>query len=86
MKNYVLIFFLFMTFFLINCSSENQTDPNLRVMTFNIRLNVASDSLNAWPYRKDNVAAMFHFHHADLVGIQEGLPEQVSDLAEGLPE
>jgi endonuclease/exonuclease/phosphatase family metal-dependent hydrolase len=55
-------------------------------MTFNIRLNVESDSLNAWPYRKDNAASMIRFHHADIIGLQEALFDQVKDLADRLPD
>lgn len=54
-------------------------------MSFNIRVNVQSDSLNAWPYRKEIAASMIRFYHADIIGIQEALFEQVEDLAERLP-
>jgi endonuclease/exonuclease/phosphatase family metal-dependent hydrolase len=60
--------------------------PTLRVMTFNIRYNTAADSAHAWPYRRDWVASTVRFHEADLLGIQEALPDQVSDLAERLPD
>lgn len=55
-------------------------------MTFNIRLNTASDSLNAWPYRKDNVAAQILFHDVHLLGVQEALHNQMVDLKERLPQ
>jgi endonuclease/exonuclease/phosphatase family metal-dependent hydrolase len=55
-------------------------------MTYNIRLNLASDGPNAWPHRKESVASLIRFHGADLVGLQEALPEQLRDLAELLPE
>lgn len=57
----------------------------LRVMTFNIRLNTASDSLNAWPYRKDKVASQILFHKVDLLGVQEALHDQMMDLQQRLP-
>ncbi len=60
--------------------------PPLRVMTFNLRLNIASDGPNAWPHRRDMVASMVRFHRADLVGVQEALPDQLSDLDALLPE
>lgn len=59
---------------------------DLNVMTFNIRLNTASDSLNAWPYRKDNVAAQILFHDVHLLGVQEALHNQMVDLKERLPQ
>ncbi len=54
-------------------------------MTFNIRLNLSSDRENAWPHRKEAVASMIRFHGADLVGVQEALPEQLEDLDARLP-
>jgi endonuclease/exonuclease/phosphatase family metal-dependent hydrolase len=59
---------------------------SLTVMTFNIRLNVASDSLNAWPYRKDKVASQILFHKIDLLGVQEALHDQMIDLEDRLPQ
>jgi endonuclease/exonuclease/phosphatase family metal-dependent hydrolase len=64
-------------------SSEAQQPLN--VMSFNIRLNTASDSLNAWPYRKDNVASQILFHEVHLLGVQEALHLQMTDLEERLP-
>lgn len=59
---------------------------SLNVMTFNIRLNVASDSLNAWPHRKDLVVSQVMFYDIDILGVQEAKPEQMADLAKLLPE
>lgn len=53
----------------------------LNLMTFNIRLHVASDSLNAWPYRKDHAAAQILFHDTHILGVQEALHDQMTDLA-----
>ncbi len=61
------------------------SEAQLNVMTFNIRLNVASDSLNAWPYRKDKVASQILFHEVQLLGVQEALHDQMMDLKERLP-
>lgn len=58
----------------------------MQVMTFNIRMNTAADSLNAWPYRKDKVAAQILFHQATVVGVQEALHDQVMDLKDRLPQ
>ncbi|RYY56674.1 MAG: endonuclease/exonuclease/phosphatase family protein [Chitinophagaceae bacterium] len=52
----------------------------LKVMSFNIRLNVTSDSLNAWPYRIDKVVSQVVYHEVDLLGVQEARPEQMVDL------
>lgn len=56
----------------------------LNVMTFNIRLDIAVDSLDGWPYRKDLVAGQILFHEAHIVGVQEALPGQMMDLQQRL--
>lgn len=50
------------------------------VMTFNIRLDVASDSVNAWPNRRDDVGLMLRYYAPDLIGMQEVRPNQLADL------
>ena len=57
----------------------------LRVMTFNIRYDTPSDGPNAWPHRRDWVAALVRFHGADVVGVQEALAHMLSDLDARLP-
>ena len=58
----------------------------IRAMSFNIRYDEPKDNENAWPKRKDLVAALIRFHHADLVGVQEALKGQLDDLKNLLPE
>jgi endonuclease/exonuclease/phosphatase family metal-dependent hydrolase len=58
---------------------------DLNVMTFNIRLNTKADSLNAWPFRKDKVASQILFHQAHILGVQEALHDQMTDLQQLLP-
>lgn len=58
---------------------------DLKVMSFNIRLNTKSDSLNAWPYRKDKVASQILYHEVHLLGVQEALNDQMEDLKARLP-
>ena len=57
----------------------------LKTMTYNIRLDVASDGENAWPERKDFIVSQLQFHEPDVLGTQEGLPHQVKYLTENLP-
>lgn len=68
---------------LISITVQSQ---ELNVMTFNIRLNVKSDSLNAWPYRKDKAASQILFHNVHLLGVQEALHEQMVDLGNSLAQ
>lgn len=56
-----------------------------RVVTFNIRLNTASDGADAWPNRKEAVAKLIR-ERADLAGLQEVKPEQRAWLKEQLSE
>lgn len=53
---------------------------NYKVMTYNIRLDVASDGENSWGNRKDKVVDLLQFYEPDIFGIQEGLPHQVHYL------
>lgn len=71
---------------LIFTVTELSAQQPLHVMTFNIRLNVASDSLNAWPYRKDKLASQVLFHKTELLGVQEALHDQMIDLGVRLPQ
>lgn len=70
---------------LVSCNDSKQTYP-LNVMTFNIRLNTASDSINAWPNRKEVAASMIKFYDVDVLGTQEVLQDQLDDLCARLPE
>lgn len=58
----------------------------LRAMAFNIRYDNPGDGENAWPARKLKAASMFRFHAADVVGVQEALIGQMTDLRTALPE
>jgi endonuclease/exonuclease/phosphatase family metal-dependent hydrolase len=58
---------------------------SLRVMTYNIRLDLASDGVNAWANRRQWVAAQVLWLRPDIFGMQEVLPNQKADLAAALP-
>lgn len=57
-----------------------------KIMTFNLRQNVPSDGENAWPYRVKVVADVIRSHDCDIVGIQEGLYDMLTELEAWLPE
>ena len=59
--------------------------PPLRVMTFNLRFDTPSDGPNAWPHRRDWVAALVRFHAPDALGVQEALAHMLADLDARLP-
>jgi endonuclease/exonuclease/phosphatase family metal-dependent hydrolase len=58
----------------------------VELITYNIRMNTSGDGEHAWPYRKDDVAALFRFHRADIFCVQEALPEQMDDLQAAFPD
>lgn len=57
------------------------TPPAINIATYNLRLNVVSDGANAWPQRRDALRALIRYHEFDIVGTQEGRPDQIDDLA-----
>jgi endonuclease/exonuclease/phosphatase family metal-dependent hydrolase len=67
-------------------SGETEKDRSFNIMTYNIRMNTPGDGVNAWPLRKDKVVGLIQFHQADIFGVQEALPLQMSDLKASLPE
>jgi endonuclease/exonuclease/phosphatase family metal-dependent hydrolase len=76
MKNITIIIGLIAT---VNIQSQE-----LNVLTFNIRYNTKNDSLNAWPYRKDNAASQVLFHHVHILAVQEALHDKMIDLSQSL--
>ena len=55
-------------------------------MSFNIRLDVESDGVNQWDNRKDGVVFLIKEEKPDILGIQEGLPQQIKYLSNQLDE
>lgn len=71
-----------------SCKSQPsaQNGQPLEVMTFNVRLDIPSDSVNNWNYRKDDACRMIAYYSPDLLGMQEVLHNQMEDLKRGLPQ
>ena len=53
---------------------------SLKLMTYNIRLDVESDGENKWSNRKDYFASQIKFYEPDIFGVQEAKPNQVADI------
>ena len=53
----------------------------IKLMTYNIRLDVAVDGENDWTHRKDFFASQIQFYEPDIFGIQEAKPNQVIDIS-----
>lgn len=58
----------------------------LKVMTYNIRLDIDSDGVNDWTHRKEFFNAQILFYAPDIFGIQEAKPNQILDIATALPQ
>lgn len=56
------------------------TAQNVKVMSYNIRLDVASDGENRWNNRKDMLIAQVLKLSPDFMGVQEALPQQIDYL------
>ena len=91
--NYLLRFLSLLSLLLLIFSRAGAQVPaecreaeEVTFMTYNIRLDVATDGENAWPRRRDFLASQVRFHRPDVLGIQEGLPGQVAWLNEHLTE
>ena len=52
----------------------------LRVMTYNIRVDIPVDTTNGWNNRKGAVAALINFYKPDILGVQEALKHQLQDI------
>lgn len=58
----------------------NTTAQHTKVMTYNIRLDVAIDGENRWNNRKEMLAGQVKFYEPDFLGVQEALPNQMQYL------
>jgi endonuclease/exonuclease/phosphatase family metal-dependent hydrolase len=54
---------------------------SLKIMTYNIRLDVSSDGENDWTHRKDFFTSQIQFYEPDVFGVQEATPNQVVDIS-----
>ena len=71
--------FLFFAFPLCVFSQQE-----IKLMSYNIRLDVASDGDNRWDMRKDRVAGLMNYYAADFIGGQEVQLHQLKYLIENL--
>lgn len=69
----------------ISAGLAEEPENAVKVMSFNIRYNNPADGPNAWPHRKDWVAAIIR-EQADVAGLQEVRKGQLDDLKQRLPD
>ena len=70
----------------LTCSSAFLNAQSLKVMTYNLRLDLDSDGENSWTNRKVFLESQIQFYEPDIFGVQEAKPNQVIDLENALPQ
>lgn len=78
MKKFIVTILLFVSFLFATAQTE------IKVMSYNIRLDVASDGENRWDARKDKVAGLMNYYEADFIDGQEVQHHQLKYLSEKL--
>lgn len=58
---------------------------NLAIMSFNIRRGTAHDRRNHWTYRRNLVYKILNQYHPNVLGLQEALDFQISEIGAMLP-
>lgn len=66
----------------ISCNNSDKKERDLKVATFNLRMDTPKDGDNAWSHRKEIVKGLIRFHDLDLIGTQEGFQHQLADILE----
>ncbi|TCO30944.1 endonuclease/exonuclease/phosphatase family metal-dependent hydrolase [Pedobacter psychrotolerans] len=77
MKTFKILFSLLL---LSTMAFAQQKGAPINIISYNIRYNNPDDGVNAWPNREQNVKALVKFHDADVLCVQEALPEQFDAL------
>ncbi|KOH45412.1 endonuclease/exonuclease/phosphatase family protein [Sunxiuqinia dokdonensis] len=70
---------------LLATATSTTFSQTAKVVTYNIRLNTPDDGENAWPNRKHLVTDLLRFHEADIIGMQEVLYDQLTDISLQMP-
>lgn len=63
-----------------------RTCKPLRVMSYNIRLDLESDGINRWSNRREQFVGQVRLMQPAILGLQEVVPGQKTDLEQALPD
>jgi endonuclease/exonuclease/phosphatase family metal-dependent hydrolase len=85
MKKYLLLLTLFMLAEFQLPAQEPPVALALKVMTFNVRFDNPGDGINAWQHRIPLVEAYMGEVAPDIVGVQESLHHQNTDMLRIMP-
>ena len=69
----------------IGAAPASRKCPPLRVMSYNIRLDIASDGINRWANRREQFIGQVRLMQPTILGLQEVVPGQKADLEAALP-
>jgi endonuclease/exonuclease/phosphatase family metal-dependent hydrolase len=69
----------------IGAAPAKQVCAPLRVMTYNIRLDIESDGVNRWANRRDEFIGQVALMRPAILGLQEVVAGQKADLERALP-
>lgn len=75
------ILFVFLVLLVVSFSVAGQS---YKIMSYNIRYNNPGDGRNAWPERKDRLIQLVRQSAPDILGVQEALHGQLTDMLAGL--
>lgn len=85
MKTLRLLLFAALTVCGLAACAAADGNASVKVMSYNVRYDNAGDGDNSWTARRDSVAAEILASGADIVGTQEVLHHQFTDLKRILP-
>ena len=69
----------------LGSAAHGSDTGDLKVMTFNLRY-ASNTPPNAWPARRPVVKSLIEQERPDIFGTQEGLWQQIKDIASDLPD
>ena len=75
-----------LTLFFILAIFTFASAQDLKLMTYNMRLDIPVDGENGWKYRKDFFVKQLTDNSPDIIGTQEGLPNQIDYIDEQLKQ
>ena len=71
---------------LLSATTLGVKAQEITIGSFNIRYDNKSDTGNLWVKRAPIVSDLIRFHGFDVLGVQEGLKNQIDDISNALPE
>lgn len=72
--------FIYLFYFISFLACQPDQPQDIRLMTYNIRYNTPADEPNWWENRKEKVASVILKNSPDVIGVQEALTGQITQL------